>query len=287
MAGNVDIVGGLSGVDAQVLAEDPRVNAFFVYQAMTTWLIWNFTHPHLSDVRVRQALAHGTDRSELHRVLGFPDGVPVTDGVFFMCDPQNIRASLPYPYDPLRAEAVLAEAGWLDSDGDGVLDRDGESFTFTLLLDSRATTAAVFVQDQLRRIGIDMRLEPLEWSVIATRFEAGDFDAIIAFTSTPERKVVAMDSPLGLLDRELALTVTAAETEPDLERRLQLWDIAGQLYRDLAPALFLHPRLRVLVADRRIMGFGEPGTIVRRMAWRHAFGGLEHLWIADEESVRR
>jgi peptide/nickel transport system substrate-binding protein len=287
LAGNIDIVSGLSGIDAAALDQETRLNAYFVYQAMSTWLIWNFTDPRFSDVRVRQALAHATDRTGLHRVLGFPDGVPVTDGVFFMCDPQNIRAPARYAYDVDRARTLLAEAGWRDSDGDAVLDQDGESFAFTLLLDRRATAAAVFVQDQLRRIGIDMTLQALEWSVVAARLDAGDFEAIIAHSTTPERKVVAMDSPLGPLDRELARIVDAAETEANLDRRLQLWNIAGHRYRDLAPALFLHPRLTVLMADERIMGIGEPGTIVRRMSWRHAFGGLEHLWLADEERLRR
>jgi peptide/nickel transport system substrate-binding protein len=286
LAGNVDVVSGLSPVEAGMLEEEPGLHAYYVYQALSTWLIWNFFDPRFSDVGVRQALAHATDREELHRALGFPDGVPVTDGVFFMCDPQNIRAPQPHAYDLERARTLLADAGWRDSDADGVLDRDGVPFSFTLLLDRRATSAAVFVQEQLRRIGVDMQLLALDWSVVNERFEAGDFEAIIVQRVTPERIIVAMDSPLGQLDDELARAVNAAETEPDLDRRLQLWETAGNRYRDFAPAMFLHPWLSVLVADERIEGFGEPGTIVPRMSWRHAFGGLEHLWIADEEPVR-
>jgi len=132
-----------------------------------------------------------------------------------------------------------------------------------------------------------MQLQALEWSVVVARFEAGDFESVIVQTVMPEREVVATHSPLGLLNHELARAVDAATTEPELDRRLQLWNIAGNQYRDFAPALCLHPRLTVLMADNRLMGIGEPGTIVRRMSWRHAFGGLEHLWVADEESLRR
>ena len=45
--------------------------------------------------------------------------------------------------------------------------------------------------------------------------------------------------------------------------------------------MFLNASMTVLAADRRIRGFGEPGTVVRRMSWRHAFGGLGHLWVED------
>ncbi len=287
LAGNVDLVRGLSPIQAGMLREEPRLNSYYVYQALSVWLIWNFTDPLFSDLRVRQALAHATNRTELQRVLGFPDGVPVTDGVFFLCDPQNIQVAEPYASDPERAQKLLAEAGWQDSDGDGVLDRDGEPFAFTLLLNSDAVTAATFVQDQLRRIGIDMQLQTLDWSLVNARFDAGDFESIIPPVVTPERKIVAMDSPLGLLDRELAQAVDAATIEPDLDRRLQLWKIAGDQYRDLAPALFLHSLMSILMADERLMGIGEPNTIVRRMSWRYAFGGLEHLWVDDDGRVQR
>jgi len=287
LAGNVDMVTRLSPIQAGMLDDEPGLNSYYVYQALSVWLIWNFTDPRFSDLRVRQALAHATDRVELQRVLGFPDGVPVTDGVFFLCDPQNIQAPEPYAYDPERAQTLLAEAGWRDGDSDGVLDRDGEPFAFTLLLQRRGVTAAVFVQEQLRRIGIEMRLQVLNGNVVKLRFEAGDFEAIIAPVVTPERTVVGMDSPLGLLDRELARAVEAATTEPDLDRRLRLWNIAGDRYRDFAPALFLHSVMSVLIADERLMGIGDHGMIVRRMAWRHAFGGLEHLWVGDDRRVMR
>ncbi len=282
LAGNVDMV-GLSPIQAGMLEEEPGLNAYYRYGVPSVWLLWNFTDPRFSDLRVRQALAHATDRAELQRVLGFPDGVPVTDGVFWVCDPQNIQAPAPYAYDPERARKLLAEAGWRDSDGDGMLDRNGEPFAFTLQLDRRAVTAAVFVQDQLRRIGIDMKLQVLDGNVLKERFDAGDFESIIATNVwEPQLPVVGMDSPLGVLDRELAQAVAAIDAEPDLDRRLQLWRIAGEQYRDLAPALFLHASVDVLVADARLMGFGEPGTIMRRMTWRHAFGGLEHLWVSDD-----
>jgi ABC-type transport system substrate-binding protein len=282
MAGNVDMVHGFSPIQAGMLDDEPGLNAYFVNQAGSIWLIWNFTDPRFSDLRVRQALAHATDRAELQRVLGFPDGVPITDGIFFGCDPSNIQAPAPYLYDPKHARELLAEAGWEDSDGDGLLDRDGKPFTFTLLLEQDADMVAIFVQDQLRRIGIDMQLQTLDRGVVISRFRAGDFESIIVRMVGAERMVVMKDSQLGLLDSDLAQVVDAALTEPELDRKLALFRSAGEQYKALAPALFLQPRMTVLMADERIMGIGEPGGITQRMSWRHAFGGLEHLWVEHE-----
>ncbi len=284
LAGNVDMVPSFSPIQASMLDEEPGLNAYYVNQSGTMWLIWNFTDPRFSDLRVRQALAHATDRSELQRVLGFPYEVPITDGIFFQCDPQDIRVPEPYAYDPEHARDLLAEAGWRDSDGDGLLDRDGEPFTFTLLLQRESGMAAVFVQDQLRQIGIDMKLQMLDRSVVIARFKAGDFESIIVRKVGPERSIVGRDSPLGLLDYELAQAIDAAMTEPDPDRRLQAWERAGEQYQVLAPALFLHSKITVLMADEQIMGIGQPGAITRRMSWRYAFGGLEHLWLETKAS---
>jgi ABC-type transport system substrate-binding protein len=285
LAGNVDLA-SFSPNQASLLKGNPRFEAYFRYQALSSWLIWNFNIPPLSDKLARQALAHATNRRELHRLLGFPKSVPLTDGPFFMCDPQNIQVVAPYTYDPERAQSLLQETGWLDVDGDGALKRDGEPFVFTLLLDQRFLTAAVFVQDQLSRIGVDMKLQVVDQSLVRARFDAGEFDAIIVHKVRSESDVVRADSPLGLLDSELAEALLVARNEPDLDRKLQSWLVAGELYRELAPALFLHPRVSVLVADRRLQGLGEPGTIVGRMSWRHAFGGLEHLSVGEGRAAR-
>jgi peptide/nickel transport system substrate-binding protein len=279
LAGNVDMVNNFSPVQARILDEEPGLNTYYVNQAGSIWLIWNFTDPRFSDLRVRQALAHATDRVELQQVLGLPEGIPVTDGIFFLCDPESIQVSEPYAYDPERARELLAEAGWQDSNGDGMLDRDGEPFKFTLLLHRDSDMAAVFVQEQLRQVGIDMQLQTLDRSVVISRFRAGDFESIIVPIVGPERMVVMKDSPLGILDGDLAQAVDATITEPDLNRKLQLWENVGGQYRDLAPALFLHFKMAVLIADERLKGIGEPGAITRRMSWRYAFGGLEDLWI--------
>ena len=286
LAGNVDVVSRFSPIQASALDEEPGLNTYYVNQAGSIWQIWNFTDPRFSDLRVRQALAHATDRSELQRVLGFPDEVPVTDGIFFLCDPENIKVTEAYAHDPDHARKLLAEAGWHDSDGDGVLDRNGEPFTFTLVLHRDSNTAAVFVQEQLRKIGIVMQLQTLDRSVVISRFRAGDFESIIVPIVGPERMVVMRDSPLGILDSELAQAVRAVIDEPDLNRKLKMWEDVGAQYRDLAPSLFLHFKMTMLVADERIKGIGEPGAITRRMSWRHAFGGLEHLWTENKEDTQ-
>jgi peptide/nickel transport system substrate-binding protein len=85
-------------------------------------------HPFLSDQRVRQAIAYAIDRNALVADLYGFTGRPTTQ--LLVTPPhQAPPGAIPYRYDPQRADALLTEAGWVDTDGDGVRDRDGVDMT--------------------------------------------------------------------------------------------------------------------------------------------------------------
>jgi peptide/nickel transport system substrate-binding protein len=88
-----------------------------------------------------------------------------------------------YPFDPARAQALLAEAGWSPGP-DGILAKDGRRFTFTLLTNQEATLygdVAVIVQQQLREIGIEASVAVLEFRAMLARVAPPrfDFDALV------------------------------------------------------------------------------------------------------------
>jgi peptide/nickel transport system substrate-binding protein len=145
-----------------------------------SYVAYNLDDPRFKDARVRQALNYAVDkRAILHGVLyGLGE---VATGPY----PQESWAYnpdvKPVPYDPQRARALLAEAGWADRDRDGWLDRHGEPFRFTLITNQGNEVrrqAAELIQQQLKAVGIDVRIRILEWStfiheyVDQRRFEA-------------------------------------------------------------------------------------------------------------------
>lgn len=125
--GEADVMGEISPQDVARLEEsdDFRVEPVPIPGA-SLMVFMNTARPPLDDVRVRQALLYGTDRQAIVSAV-FRDTSPVAYGplaaVTVGYEP-SVREL--YPYDPAQATALLDEAGWMDGDGNGVRDRDGE-----------------------------------------------------------------------------------------------------------------------------------------------------------------
>ena len=147
-----------------------------------TYLGYNLADERFADARVRRALNLAVDKQA------------IVDGVLFGL---GAVATGPYPqeswaYDPAvaaagpdlaAARALLAEAGWEDHDGDGVLDRGGQRFAFTVLTNQGNETrrqVAELVQQQLKALGVEVKIRIIEWSVFVHEFiDKRRFEAVL------------------------------------------------------------------------------------------------------------
>ncbi len=130
--GEADVMGEIPPQDFARLeaSADFRVEPVSIPGA-SLMIFMNTTRPPLDDIRVRQALLYGTDRRAIIATV-FRDTSPVAYGPLAAATVGYEPAVQSYyPYDPAQAAALLDEAGWSDTDGDAVRDRDGEP----LLLD--------------------------------------------------------------------------------------------------------------------------------------------------------
>ncbi len=147
-----------------------------------TYIGYNFKNELFIDRRVRVALTSAINREEIVRYVLYGLGTvatgPFPDHLWY-ANP-NVQ---PIPYNPQTARRLLAEAGWKDTNGDGILEKDGKPFRFTLITNSGNDTrrdVGVLVQRQLREIGIDVKFEVYEWSVFLKNFiNARHFDACL------------------------------------------------------------------------------------------------------------
>ncbi len=128
-------------------------------------------HPFFSDIRVRRAFAHAVDRRTIAALYGGA-GQPATNILVAPARYRSPNTADLYPYAPERAAALLESAGWTDSDGDGIRDKDGVPMRVlfqTSVNRIRQETQAI-VKRSLTSIGVDVELKVVDASV----FFSGD-----------------------------------------------------------------------------------------------------------------
>ena len=172
----------LGGADDSPFKNGKILNQRILYLGYS-YIGWNMDNPLFSDKRVRKAMAYAFNGKDILDNVFLGLGELVT-GPFFLESPAYNKTLSPYDFDLNKAKELLAEAGWKDVDGDGILEKEinGEmrDFEFGLLLFGRSaewkTTGNIF-QEDLLKIGVKMNMEPLDWAVMQKRMEEKDFEA--------------------------------------------------------------------------------------------------------------
>lgn len=160
---------------------DPRFQVFTTPTSSYTYIGWNLKRPLFQDPLVRRALAHAVDVPSMVRFILYGHGLQST-GLFtpqmWFFNP-DIK---PFAYDPEKARALLAEAGWKPGP-DGILQKNGERFSFTLITNNGNEVRrdiATLTQDGLKQLGIEVKVELYEWAVfLKNHINKGDFDAMV------------------------------------------------------------------------------------------------------------
>lgn len=152
------------------------------------YLGWNANKPIFADRRVRRAMTYALNREKIIANVFVGLG-KVATGPFLASSPYNDPDIEPLPFDLDEARRLLEEAGWTDTDGDGLVDKDltpddadptRTPFEFSLLIYGNApeytSTANIFKEDLLG-IGVKLDIEAAEWSLMQKRMEEREFDA--------------------------------------------------------------------------------------------------------------
>lgn len=279
LAGNVDAVPYVDRMDLLKIQDDPR---FDIYQDIlvdaTQAIVWNQRTPMFAEASVRRALTLAIDRPELHRALNMPTDLPYFDVLFTDRQFRRGEVPAPLPHDPEQARALLAEAGWMDDDGDGVRDRDGQALAFTLVVStwSQGPRIAVLVQAQLKEVGIRMEVQSSD--ALFERLWAGDFEA--AFVpmfpggGLSHHTFFGEGSVLGYANPEVLRLLAQASTSFDPATIDGLYAQLMPLFQADMPMTYLYPDVRTTVARRRLQGLSSPYRA--EPTWH-----MEELWIDD------
>jgi peptide/nickel transport system substrate-binding protein len=242
-----------------------------------TYLGFNLRNPLFKDLRVRQALTLAIDRQTLVKGLLLGLGQPIT-GPF----PVTSWAYDPHvpalPHSPEKARALLSECGW-QANSHGRLEKNGKPFSFTIITNQgnklRELCAEV-IQQQLRAVGIDVKIRILEWSTFIHQYvDKQDFEALILgwqLGRDPDNYSMWHSSQQGegqynfvgysnpAVDQWL---LEGRETFDLKKRQVIYWKIHAQIAHDL-PYIFLYCPDDLVAIHKRFRG---PEVAPLGMGW--------------------
>jgi peptide/nickel transport system substrate-binding protein len=268
LSGSVDAIVLNDSSQLPAIANDAR---FRTYWEMTNGgsndfvaLLWQNEHPLFRDPEVRRALSLAINRRELLQVLNQPPEFSLVDGVYTSRQARRGEGSEPR-YNVAEAVRLLDTSGWRRRGSDGLRQRAGREFRFTALTQPGSwTTAALYVQDQFRDLGVRMEVQPLERSTAQTRLRARNFEAAIFrnhFVNSTDWQLGFLGvepSPIGYRSPDLTRLLERLRMAIDPVVEDQLYGEMSDLLRRDQPFAFLFRSAVPHVVHTRVRGLAAP-----------------------------
>lgn len=234
-----------------------------------TYLGFNLRDPRFADKRVRQAFAHAINKQEL--IDGVLMGLareatgPLRPGTWAYTD--EVKH---YEYDPRKARALLAEAGWKDRDDDGVVeDKNGKRFAFTIRTNQgneERKKVAEIIQQRLKDIGVSTEIQVIEWASFLKEFiKKKRFEAIVlgwGVGTDPDQYNVWHSSQVGA-DQLNHISYASPEADQLLEKgrgscqqeeRVKYYHRLQEVLAEDEPTVFLYFQDDLPVVSSRVRG---------------------------------
>jgi peptide/nickel transport system substrate-binding protein len=288
-AGNLDMM-GLQPLQHLRQSSGGRFDQDFQKHVYTTpsysYIGWNNVHAIFEDKRVRQAMTYLTNRQQMVKSILFDLG-QVVDGPIYRHRPEYDESLYNYPYDPQKAAALLGEAGWKDSDGDGILDKEvaGQRmpFRFEIKLNSGndiRRSVALALQDELRKHGIDASVRSLDWTIFLDDVRNHRFDAVILgwamSVNEPDAYQVWHSSQaenrgsnmISYRNPRVDMILEEYRRTFDAAKRVEQYREFQRILNDEQPYTFLFMQKAVTAVSRRFQGVEVlPIGSVRPLEW--------------------
>jgi peptide/nickel transport system substrate-binding protein len=279
--------------------DDPKVNDTIdfhnVWQFTYNAVAWNLDDPLFADARVRRALAMCFDRQTVidklyHGQARAVSGPFVQDTWAYNPDVQ------PVEYNPQGATALLASAGWRDTDGDGILDREGKKFAFTVLIivgNKASVEQSQVLQDALKRVGIQMDVRTVDGAAYSDEVFARNFQAaFVAWVIDPDPSPRSLFhsksvSPAGMnvvgyRNAEADDLMDRAEQELDQSRRAELYHHLHEIIARDQPYLFTVQSTIKWATRKRVQNV----KAAKGFGLFHWYPGPLGWWLRDEPKTK-
>lgn len=260
--GDVDVLGisehygSLTGNSLAELSKKENIKIEMANTGLITTYVYNYTAGAMEDIALRKAVTYAIDRDEIVKSALYGFGVPKNT---FMCEefPYTTRNGEGYTYDPEVAKKTLADAGYKDSDGDGIVEKDGVNLNLRFLIQSSETnrSVATVVQHYLKEVGIGTEINALDSTAAKEAAKNGEFD--ISFTHPWSANAIGYmnwrgaTSAYDTMATGFGVNENFAAYQQQINNSLdpeEIWTIFDKVWKELYEAypgvpLYLAPRI--------------------------------------------
>ncbi len=243
---------------------------FYKPESMSyVYIALNAKKPKLKDKKVRQAIAHAIDRDEIIEVLKSGLARTITGPIPSQFDYYN-KSLKPIPYNVEKAKSLLAAAGWKDTNGNGIVDKqmDGElvelTIEFAIPTSKASEQLAILVKETAKRAGINIEIKVKETSVYLADRRRREFE-MMPLQARPDPGLYdpyqlwhsKSDTPsggnfVGFRNTEADKLIEEIRVTLDKKKRDALYLQLQEIIYDEQPAVFLYSGQTCIVANQRL-----------------------------------
>lgn len=183
--GTIQIMRDVPPASVKEIESLPGVQLNKFTQAVMNYIGLNTKKPMLQDVNVRRAMAMAINRDEI--ITGALEGYaeplygPFAPKLPYWSEKVENEAKQLYKTDVERSKQLLAEAGWKDTNGNGIIDKGGQEFTMglSIIQEQQWERSAQIIQSQLKQVGIDVVIKPADLTTVVKQTQEGSHDAVL------------------------------------------------------------------------------------------------------------
>ena len=235
---------------------------------------WNLKNPLFQEVRVRRALAQLMNRREMNKKFRYDMSLLAT-GPWYRQSPYAAPGVKPLEFDPKKAAQLLAQAGWRDTDKNGILDKeiDGKKtdFKFSLMYANKDSEKyyTTYKQD-LKKAGIEVELKLLDWASFLKSLDDKKFEAVSlgwgggSVDNDPKQIWHSQSAQKGgsnfisYANPEVDALIDKGRAELDKQKRIQIYQQIYKKIADDAPYAWMFVKQFDLYAHRKRIKYDKP-----------------------------
>ncbi len=242
----------------------------------------------LSDETVRLALAYAVDKNKLIKEIFHGEGDPIETPIPPQLPGYNPNTKI-YDYAVQHAKNILQAAGWIDSDGDGIREKEGVKIKFTLVSTDwpELRETSKMLKEMWQKIGADVEIKnvpinELQNDYLKTRsYEALLFGEVLnydpdpfAFWHSSQKKDPGLN--FALYDNmEVDKLLEEARREADGKKREEKYKKFQEIVVDEVPAIFLYSPKYLYVQSKSIRGVELKNIVIPA----DRFNGVENWYV--------